>query len=305
MTNSTPVESAGAARVHPRPMQLYALVGLMQLLWSANFLIGKIALREFPPVLLAALRVVLAGVFRLPIYFGKGRGGDRWTRRDIRQLVLLGLIGVTINQFCFVIGLSKTSVAHSALIIGMAPVSVLLIAAARRLERITLRKIGGMAMAFLGVAVLSLEATNGSGPSLSGDLITLLASSAFALYTVLGKEVAHRFGSLTMNTFVFGFGGLFLLPVAVGQGRSFDFASVSHGGWAALFYMALFPSLVCYLIFYYALGYIAASRLSALAYFQPLIATGLGLVFLGEPISTPLVVGGAIIFTGVAITERG
>jgi drug/metabolite transporter (DMT)-like permease len=276
----------------------------MQLLWSANFLIGKIALRDFPPLLLAALRVVLAGVLVLPIYFWKGRGAP-WTRRDVPRLALLGLIGVSINQFFFVVGLSKTSVAHSALIIGMAPVSVLLIAAARGLEQITLRKIGGMAMAFLGVAVLSLETTNGSGPSLAGDLITLLASSAFALYTVLGKEVAHRFDSLTMNTFVFGFGGLFLLPVVAWQGRSFDFGSVSHTGWAALFYMALFPSLVCYLIFYYALSYVAASRLSALAYLQPLIATVLGLIFLGEPISAPLIAGGAIIFIGVAITERG
>lgn len=305
MTSRTSAEGAAGSRPHPRPTQLYMLIGLMQLFWSANFLVGKIALRHFPALLLAGVRVLIAGLCVLPIYWLKERGRAKWTIRDVPLLALLAFIGVSLNQFFFIVGLSKTSVAHSALIIGMTPISVLLIAAVRGLEKITLRKIGGMVAAFLGVAVLSTEHSNGAGPTLAGDLITLLAGSAFALYTVLGKEVNPRFGSLTMNTFLFGFGALFLLPVVGWQGSGFDFSRVSASGWLAVVYMGVFPSLVCYLIFYYALGFVAASRLSTLAYLQPFIATVLGVIFLGEQLSAPLVLGGAIIFTGVYITERG
>jgi drug/metabolite transporter (DMT)-like permease len=286
-------------------MQLYLLVGLMQLLWSGNFLVGKIALRQFPALLLASLRVLIAGLCVLPIYWLRERGRSNWTARDLPLLALLALIGVSLNQFFFVVGLSRTSVAHSALIIGMTPISVLLIAAARGLEKITARKIGGMVAAFAGVAVLSTEKVNGAGPTLMGDLITLLASFAFALYTVLGKEVNPRFSSVTMNTFLFGFGALFLLPVFAWQAIGFDFSQISTSGWLAVTYMGVFPSLVCYLIFYYALGFIAASRLSTLAYLQPLMATLLAVIFLGDRISIPLVLGGVIIFAGVYVTERG
>jgi drug/metabolite transporter (DMT)-like permease len=306
---------AAVSRAHPNPPLLYTLVGLMTFFWSANFLIGKIALREFPGPLAASLRLLIAALGMLPIYFWKAHGWkvpwpSRWTRRDLPTLAFLGFVGVAINQFCFIVGLSKTSVAHSSLIIGMTPIWVLLIAVARRLERITPWKLGGMLIAFAGVGVLSMEkppagSPPGGGPTLAGDLITFLGASAFALYTVLGKEVSHRFGSITVNTFLFGSGALMLLPVMFWQGWSFPYARVSSAGWLSLLYMGIFPSLVCYMIFYYALGYVTASRLSALSYLPPVAATGLAALFLGERISALLLMGGAVIFTGVYLTERG
>jgi len=69
--------------------------------------------------------------------------------------------------------------------------------------------------------------------------------------------------------------------------------------------MALFPSVICYLIYYHALTRISASRVSAFIYLEPVIATLMGVAFLGERISTSLVAGGTVIFTGVYLTERG
>lgn len=300
-----PAVPAPDSQPHPNRLLLYTLIGFMQFFWSANFLVGKIALREFPAPLLAGLRVLVAALFILPFYRWKVHGRGEWTRRDLPLLALLGFIGVGMNQVLFVLGLSNTTVAHSAFMIGMTPVWVLLMAAARGLERITVRKLGGMLAALSGVAVLSLERSRGPGPTLTGDLLTLLAGSAFALYTIAGKEVNHRYSSLTVTTFLFGFGALFLLPLVVWQGFSFRFAAVSVVGWLALVYMSVFPSLVCYLIFYYALGYVSASRLSTLSYLQPVVAAASGALLLGERLSAPLVVGGAIIFGGVYLTERG
>ena len=126
-----------AIRPHPKPFRLYFLIGLMQALWTANFLIAKVALREFPAPLAASLRVLIAALGILPFYAWKVHGRGHWTRRDAPLLLALGFIGVAINQFFFLIGLGKTSVSHAAIIIGMTPISVLLIAAARGVERIT------------------------------------------------------------------------------------------------------------------------------------------------------------------------
>lgn len=296
----------GASQRHPNPWLLYTLIGLMQSFWTANFLISKVALREFPAPLLAGLRILVAFACALPLYWWKVHGRDQWSRRDLPLLLLLGVIGVGLNQGLFIIGLSRTSVAHSAIMISMSPVWVLLFAAVRGFERVTARKIVGLAAAFAGAALLAVERgkAGGAGPSLAGDTLTVLASLAFALYTVLGKQVNHRYDAFTVNTFLFGAGSLILFPLVLWQGWSFSFAQVSTVGWLSLLYMGVFPSFVCYLIFYHALGYVAASRLTMLAYVQPVAATLFGVLLLGEHITAALVAGGAAILTGVFLTER-
>ena len=295
---------AGAGHSHPNPALLYTLIGLMQVFWTANFLIGKVALREFPALLAAGMRVILALLCILPFYAWRVHGQGKWTRADLPRFLFLGLIAVGINQVLFVVGLSRTSVAHCAILIALTPLWVLLIAAARRLETITARKLAGMLAALAGVVVLGLERKGGAGPTIAGDLAILSAGAAFALFTVLGKEITDRHGSLTVNTFLYAFGALLVAPVVVWQGWSFPFASVSVEAWLALGYMAVFPSLVCYLIFYYALRYVAASRLTTLGYLQPLAATLFGVLLLDERITAPLVAGGALIVAGVYLTER-
>jgi drug/metabolite transporter (DMT)-like permease len=290
-----------------RPV-LYALIFLMVALWSGNFIIGKVALREFPPLLLSGLRVALAGLFIWPVYWWRARGaGERWTRKDLPILVFLGIFGVALNQLFFVLGLSRTTVAHSAIIISTTPVLVLVIAAMVKLEHVTARKSAGMALAIAGVVVLkALEAPgNGAGPTWTGDLCIFLAGVTFALFTVLGKRVTGRHSSVTVNTFAYVGGAVALSPVTLWEASSFSFAQVSTRGWASLAYMALFPSVVCYLIYYYALTQIAASRVSAFSYLQPPLATLLGVLMLGERITAPLVLGGAVIFAGVYLAERG
>ena len=300
--------ASGQARPRPSPIRLYTLVSLMTFFWSANFLIGKIALREFPGPVAAGLRVLFAGLAIVPFYRLRSSDWGRWSKKDLLLLAALGAVGIGVNQFCFIVGLSRTSVAHSALIIGLTPILVLLIAAARGLERITPLRLAGMALAFAGVGVLSLEHGAGgaaSTPTLAGDLTTLLAATAFATYIVFSKEVRHRYPALAANAVLFGSAAVLVLPVVFWQAWSFPFASVSAAAWLAILYMAAFPSLFCYLVFYYALGYFAASRLSAFSYLQPVLATLLGVALLGEHVTGLAATGGAIILGGVFLTERG
>jgi drug/metabolite transporter (DMT)-like permease len=295
------------------PFVLYTLISLMLLLWSANFIIGKVALREFPPFLLGALRIALAGIFLAPFYWLKARDAgerSRW-RAGLALLSLLAFCNVG-NQFLFLIGLNRTSVAHSALILGMSPILVLLIAAAIGQERITLRKMTGMTIALAGVAVLANQASAGSAPgagkaeaTLAGDAITGLACLMFSVFAAYGKKATERFGTIAVNGFAYVGCAVLLVPILLWQAREFPFVQISAVGWSSLVYMALFPSLICYLIYYYALSRISASRVTAVIYLEPVIATLMAVAFLGERITAPLVAGGAVIFAGVYLTERG
>lgn len=291
--------------IRPSHLRLYGLISIMVLSWSLNYIIGKIALREFPALLLSGVRTTMAGIFMLPVYYLNRKGreevvgtSDRWV------LIALSLLGVVLNQVLFVLGLSRTSVAHASILAGSSPIIVLVISSFSGQERITARKLAGMAIAVLGVGVLQSAPSNGSGPTLLGDTLILLGSTAFALFTVIGKRFTHAFSTVTVNTYAYVGGALMLLPMTLWQSAGFGFSHVSLAAWMSVLFMAAFPSVICYLIYYYVLKYIPASRASAFSYLQPVIATLVAIPVLGEHVTTLLVGGGALTLTGVYVTER-
>ena len=95
---------------------LYSLILLMVFFWSANFIVVKFVLREFPPLLVASLRLALAGLLMLPVYAWEARQSPRepWTRNEILELLGLGVLGVALNQLFFIFGMTRTSVGHAA-----------------------------------------------------------------------------------------------------------------------------------------------------------------------------------------------
>ncbi len=286
---------------------LYSLIALMIAGWTGNYIAGKIALRAFPPVLLYGLRISMAGVLILPAYWWerRHRAERLWTLRDVPQLVVLGLFGVALNQFLFVIGLSRTSVAHSSIFANTTPILILLLASALGLERLTRWKLVGVMVALTGVVLLRTFDTGPQGEAtLAGDLITFCGAMAFSIFTVLGKPEANRYGTITVNTFAYAGGALLMSPVTLWQSAGFDFHAVPLSAWASVFYMALLPSVICYLIYFYALAHMEASRLAAFSYLQPLLATVFGILILHEHVTLALVVSGLVIFGGVYITER-
>jgi len=294
------------------PFVLYTLVALATVLWSANFIIGKVALREFPPLLLGALRIGIAGIFLAPIYWQNVRAAGKrwWPGGNVPLLAFVAICNVG-NQLLFIFGLSRTSPAHSAWVIGASPIFVLLIAARIGLERITARKMIGMALALAGVAYLARQAAHPApGAPLvqatpAGDALTALAGALFALFAVYAKKAAESYSSVVVNGFAFMGGAALLAPIIAWQAPTFPFARVSAAGWSSLVYMALFPSAVCYLIYYHATTRISASRVAAFVYLEPVVATLMAVAFLGERITAPLVASGAVILGGVYLTERG
>jgi len=289
----------------PSHSRIYWLLTLMVFFWSLNYVMGKIALREFPPVLLATFRTAIAGVVILPLYLLRRRHASKWNFREGLLLLVLGVGGVALNQVFFVLGLSRTSVAHSAILIGLTPVQVLLLAAITGQEKLTWRKVVGLVVALAGVGVLQLTHESARGPSILGDVFILLCGLSLAVYTVFGKEVSARHDAITMNTFAYVGGAIVLSPAIVWNARHFDFTAVSASAWLSVAYMAVFSSVVSYLIYNYALSRIAASRVSAFSYLQPVFASIMGVAFLGESLGAPVIAGGAVILTGVYLAERG
>ncbi len=286
------------------------MLSVMVSLWCGNFVVAKVALREVPVLGLTALRVTLGALILWPIFLLVRPPGEiERLRRDWKVILALGFFGVTLNQFFFLAGLKNTSAAHSSLLISLSPVFVLLIARLHRLERLTFLKAAGVATALAGTVLLTTERAIGRGggsvPTSLGDFYALLGAVAFAYFAVLGKEVAPRYGSVTINTVTYTLGALMLAPGAMVQLWQTGLSGISAKAWLALLYMAGGASVAAYIIFYYALRRISATRLAALSYLQPVIVTLMGAIFLREQVTGPLVAGAAAILGGVYMTQRG
>jgi drug/metabolite transporter (DMT)-like permease len=284
------------------------LLGVLLLVWSGNFLFAKIALREFPASLVACLRTVVAGAFMAPIYFwGRERWeerGEAWRWRDWPALLGIGIFGLVGNQVVFVYAISRTSVAHSALIVTLGPLLVLAGAVWLGQERLTRAKLVGMLVAACGVLALQFGHASKAGSSMGGDLLMLVSITMFAAFTVLGKGLAARFGPITINTFAFVGGAVLLLPYTIWELSRYGLTHFGLQAWLSVFYMGFFPSIIGYLIYSYALRHLPASQVSSVSYLQTVVATLLGVVFLGERPGACFAVGAVLVLGGVWLARR-
>ncbi|HEX4545311.1 MAG TPA: DMT family transporter [Candidatus Acidoferrum sp.] len=295
-------------------------IALLIAIWALNFIAGKIGLQYLPPMALASFRVVLAGAVMVPVYFVGSRlpvfseaakfRRQGFAARDLWTFSYLGFFGVTVNQMCFTAGLAFTLVSHSALIVGLSPVYILVLAVPLRLERATWRKTAGMMIALLGIVVLASE--NGvsvHSASLTGDAITMTGSIGFAIYVVLGKRVAQKYDTLTMTAFNHFAGALIVLPLATYEAailvRAGHLKGLPWHAWAALLYMAILSSALAYVFYFWLLRYLEASQLAAFTYLLPVTATVLGILWLGEKGSWGQLLGGALALGGVYWIESG
>jgi drug/metabolite transporter (DMT)-like permease len=286
---------------------LYSLVFVMVLCWSGNYVAAKIVFREIPAMLAMALRTIVAAILMAGIYWRRPRGEESiWSRREMGILIALGLFGMVMNQFFWTLGVARTTVVHSSMIMATTPIFVLLMAGLMGLEPITFPKVSGIAMAMAGVAMLQVFRPKDSPKSatLLGDFLVLLCALALAGMTAFGKRYRPRSGGIAVNAVGYILGAILLLPSFWFSSRGFDFGKVTASAWAGVVYMGAISSVTGYLIYYWALARMPASRMAAFQYLQPVFASLMAVVMLGEELTGTAIAAGGIIFAGVYVTER-
>jgi drug/metabolite transporter (DMT)-like permease len=287
---------------------MLVLLTVMTLLWAGNFIVGKIALREFSIPLLIWFRLLLSAILLWIIFaLSSGREELARLRSEWRALALVGLFWVVLNQLFYAAGIKYTSAAHASVISALAPVWVLIFASLSGLERFSRGKILGLTVCLSGVVMLTnlRVAPGGRGPSLKGDLFALGSSLAFGMGTVLGKRLTGRFGAVGINAASYLVGVVLVAPLGLHDLLATNLAKISSSGWLALTYMAVGSSVLAYIVYFWAMRSAGATRVAAFSYLQPPLVTLMGIAFLHEHLSGPETACGAVILAGVFLTERG
>jgi drug/metabolite transporter (DMT)-like permease len=202
-------------------------------------------------------------------------------------------------------GLYRTSTIHSALLNSAIPVMTLLVAVALGRERMDGLKAASVGLAVGGVLLILKPGTAALATrTLTGDVLTLVNGTSYALFLVLAKRVLGRTDALAATAVLLTFGALLICLVGLPAWRSFDAGAVSAAGWAWLAFVVVFPTAGAYLLNNWALARADASVVALFIYLQPVIAAVLGMVRLHERPAPATWVGGALVLSAVSLALR-
>jgi len=287
-------------------LRVHLVLIAVAVLFSLNYILGKIALRHFQPFPFAWVRVASAALILNLWSRRSGLMQAPLTGSDRKSLWLYAVLGVVINQLLFIKGLSMTTAHEAAILITTIPVFTLAAAVFVGREQLTVRKIGGIALALSGALfVLGFAPLSGDPRILIGDLLILTNCLSFSLYLVLSKRLASVITPARMVAFMFAAGTILMLPFTITGLMSTEWRAIPASAWIALAAIVVGPTAVAYLLNAWALSRADSSTVAIYSYLQPFVAAVLATLFLGEVIKPSAVVGAALIFAGVFLVTSG
>ena len=284
---------------------VYLVLLVQSLFASGTHLVAKVAARDVDPFTLTLVRsLIAASAFSLLLLL---RGGfPRIRRQDWPLVLLLAFLAIPLNQFLFLFGIRSTTPLNAALLYATTPILVVLFSRWLLGERLTRRKLIGVALGFAGVAIVILErGVDASIEYVHGNLIIYVAVLAWGLYTVLGKRLIMQYGPLDASAITLLIGTLVFLPIGILPALQFDYASIGGWTWAQILYLGVVTSVISYLLWYYALGRVEAGKVALFANLQPILTTVLAVVLLGQGVTLQFVLGGMLAILGVIIAQFG
>jgi drug/metabolite transporter (DMT)-like permease len=224
-------------------------------------------------------------------------------RRDWGMVVLLGLFGNTLFHSLLVMGVHRTSPGHAAILVALSPVLATLLARLLYGEPVGARRMGGIALGFVGVALIVMRGGHGTASTL-GDLLSLGASLSWALYTVVGKRLLARATPLAVTTWATLIGVVPLLPFGLPGLRDVRWSALTTGQWLLLAYLSAGTIALANLLWYRALARTATARVVPFSFLVPLIATAIAVLAGQETLTLALALGALAVLGGVALAHR-
>jgi drug/metabolite transporter (DMT)-like permease len=311
--------------VSRRVAPIDVLLLLMAIIWGTNYAIIKHAFTEMDPQAFNALRMTVASSTFVAVMawmqWRECRRGavagpesslasifhtpERVTGREWLGLAGLGVVGHYFYQYCFISGLSQTSVANSALLIAATPVLIAIITGVFGREPVGWRHWAGAALSLIGIYIVVGQGASIGGSSLRGDLMMSAAVVCWTIYTLGARPLMRRHSPVGVTGISMLIGSVLYVPAVSSHLRSLNFAKVSGVTWFSIVYSALFALCVAYTIWYAAVREIGSARTSIYSNLVPIVAMFTAVVFLGESLGPRKIIGAVAVLAGVALTRLG
>lgn len=285
----------------------WALLFIGPALWSANMIVARWSADWFPPHALALWRWSVALLPMLAI-----AGTALWRqraalRREWRDLLLLGALGMWVCGAFVYIAADTTSATNIALIYAGVPVMVMLLSSAVFHERLGPAQIVGAGIALTGVLAIVLQGDPGALARLAftrGDLWALSAACCWAVYSVLVRHRPTELDPSTRLAAITAAGIVVLAPLTLMETALVGAPPLEWRSLAAVLIVGLLPGFGAYQAWSWLLREFGAARTGVILYLTPVYTAMIAWRLLDEPLHGYHAIGALLVFGGVFLATR-
>jgi drug/metabolite transporter (DMT)-like permease len=291
----------------PTPLGWAALV-VVYVVWGSTYLAIRVGVRDLPPLTMAGVRYLVAGLLLYPIAARTGgpieRRADKPGRNQWLAAALVGLLLLVVGNGGLSVGEQSLDSGFAAVLVATVPLWMVLFAWPIDRTRPTRRSMIGLAIGLTGVAVLA--GADSSSGHLANATVVLGASAAWGLGSVLAHHLAlPRRALVAAAAEMIAGGALLLIAAAIhGDYGRIHWSQVPTSGWMALVYLVGPGSVLAFTAYGYALSHLPLATVSTYAYVNPVVAVLLGVTILGEPLTSIELIGTSLIVASVMLTLR-
>jgi drug/metabolite transporter (DMT)-like permease len=286
-----------------RPANMVRL-GLLALLWGSNFLLIAVALDAFSPLQIMASRLGLGAAALLIILLLSGQrlptGLGVW-----KHLLFAAAVGNVVPYYLFAWAEQTVASSLAGVLNATTPLFTLAIAVASRQEaRVTIDRVAGLAIGFLGVVVIMAPWQAGALGSLAGQLGVLLASTCYGVVFVYQRRFLTGRGTPPL---ALAAGQTLAATVLVSLATPVIVATPVEWSLTPLLSLLFLGTLgtgVAYAINFRLIQDEGATNASTVTYLLPVVAVVLGALFLAEEITVNVLAGTLVVFVGIALTQQ-
>lgn len=292
------------SEIRPMGPREWAMLVLLSMLWGGSFYYNAVAVTALPVMTIAFLRVSIAGLALAVVLKAQGAA----FRRDREALITYLGMGFLNNVVPFTLILwAQTQIPGglAAILNGTTPLfTVLVLHMLSQDEKATGLKLVGVAIGFLGVAVMiGLDMIDGEA-----KLLPQLAALGAALSYAFSGQWGRRFARLRIQPTAAATGQMaaasaMLLPLALVIDQPWTLAMPGAGIWSSVLALALLSTSLAYILFFRILAVSGATNLLLVTFLIPISAILLGVLLLGESLQPKHFAGMALIGCGLAFID--
>ncbi len=222
--------------------------------------------------------------------------------KDVLLLFGAGMLGVLLNQGCFIIGVSLTSPGEASLVTTTMPMWVMLLAWLFLHEPITLKKTGGIVLGAAGALILvfgnGAAISGGASPAL-GDFIVLMAQLSYALYLTLYRNFIRKYTLVTLMKWMFLAATIVAIPATFSYLKATVWELISTSEWMGIAYIVIFATFIAYICIMIGQKNLRPTIVGMYNYVQPIVATIVGICLGLDHFNFSKAIAVVLIFSGV------
>lgn len=214
-----------------------------------------------------------------------------------------GIFSFVFFNWCYFVAINRTSLSVAAILLYTAPSIVMVLSTILFKEKMTSRKIISLVLTFIGcIFVTAFVQGTGHKITVTGILAGLGAGLGYALYSIFGRYALSKYDSITVTLYTFVFACIGIIPVTDVKEMIISFSVNPNAVYYAVA-LGLIASALPFLLYTKSLSYLETSKASIIATLEPIVATLIGILLYGEPITIFKIVGISIVLFAVSIID--